>query len=111
MAPVPVLDLQAASEERQHDAGERGVAVGGEIGVFVRGPYEHAQAFDHRVTLGTEVTRVGTLDRACKQFVDVHVHPPATLGTLRRVWHRGSLDVRPIVATHRGRRLDGEARR
>ena len=57
MAPVPVLDLQAASEERQHDAGERLVAVVVEIGVFVRGPYEHAQAFDHRVTLGTEVTR------------------------------------------------------
>ena len=42
------------------------VAVGVEIGVFVRGPYEHAQAFDHRVTLGTEVTCVGSLDRACE---------------------------------------------
>ena len=57
--------------------GERRVAVGGEIGVFVRGPYEPAEAVDHRVTLGTEVARTRLLHRAGKQFVNVHGKPPA----------------------------------
>ena len=87
-----------------------------EIGVFVGGPDEHAQAFDHRVALGTEVARVGALDRDVRA---VHRRPRSTPrqrpGTLRRQFGtRGSLDVRPRcrrVATDRGRRLDGEARR
>ncbi len=77
VTPVPVLDLQAASEQRSDRAGERHLAFRAEVGVVVRRLHEHAQRLDHGLRLGTPVARTGLLDRAGKQFVNVHGKPPA----------------------------------
>ncbi len=76
---VPVLDLQAAGEERQDLSRECGVTVDVQIGVLVDRSHEHAQRFEHRIALGTKVARPCAVDRAREQFVDVHGNPPAAV--------------------------------